>query len=204
MSDSRPLDPRVRRTRRFLQEALLALAEEQDFAAIRVGQITRRADVNRNTFYLHYRDKDDLVAQTLEGLFDELTVPSRAFFESHKSLSPDVVPESTLALFRELGHRPGFYHRLLGEAGSTAFADRLRAFYEGQFLRLWHDFGVTAAPGSPPAELRARFAATAMEGAIGWWLEEGEPVDPDQAAAWAWQLLSPLWFAATGQDAAAT
>jgi AcrR family transcriptional regulator len=204
MSTSRPLDPRVRRTRRLLQDALLALAEERDFSAITVGEITRRADVNRNTFYLHYRDKDDLVTQTLDALFDELTAPSRAFVESHKSLSPDVVPESTLALFRELGHRPRFYHRLLGEAGSTAFADRLRAFHERQFLRLWHDFGVSAAPGRPPAELRARFGATAMEGAIGWWLSSEEAVDSDQAATWAWQLLTPLWFAAVGQDAAAT
>jgi AcrR family transcriptional regulator len=204
MSTSRPLDPRVRRTRRLLQEALLALAEERDFAAITVGEITRRADVNRNTFYLHYRDKDDLVSQTLDALFDELTAPSRTFVDSHKALAQDVVPDSTLALFQELGHRRGLYRRLMGEAGSTVFADRLRAFHERQFLRLWHDLRVVAASGSPPPELRARLGATAMEGAIGWWLSSEEAVDSDQAATWAWQLLSPLWFAAVGQDAAAT
>jgi AcrR family transcriptional regulator len=204
MSTSRPLDPRVRRTRRLLQDALLALAEEQDFAAITVGEITRRADVNRNTFYLHYRDKDDLVTQTLDALFDELTAPSRTFVDSHKSLAPDVVPDSTLALFQELGHRHGLYRRLMGEAGSTTFADRVRAFHERQFLRLWHDLRVVAAPGSPPPELRARLGATAMEGAIGWWLSEGEAVGADQAAAWSWQLLSPLWFAAIERDSVST
>jgi AcrR family transcriptional regulator len=195
MLTARPLDPRVRRTRRLLQEAFLALAEERDIAAIAVGEITRRAEVNRNTFYLHYRDKEDLVAQTLDGLFDEITAASREFVDGHGTLAPDSVPVSTLGLFRELGRRPELFRRLIGEAGSTVFGERLRAFHERQFLRLWQDVGLTAPAGSPPPGLRARFAATAVEGAIGWWLMAGQDVDADQAAAWAWRLLSPLWFA---------
>jgi AcrR family transcriptional regulator len=197
MVNARPLDPRVRRTRRLLQEALLSLAEERDFAAITVGEITRRAEVNRNTFYLHYRDKDDLVAQTLDGLFHEITAASREFVDRHGTLAASAVPASTLGLFRELGHRRELYRRLIGEAGTTVFGERLRAFHERQFLRLWHDLGLIAPAGSPPPELRARFAATAVEGAIGWWLSAGQDVDADVAAAWAWQLLSPLWFAAS-------
>jgi hypothetical protein len=30
--------------------------------------------------------------------------------------------------------------------------------------------------------MRARFAATAMEGAIGWWLSSGGGIAPEQAA----------------------
>lgn len=56
------LDPRVRKTRRRLQEGLLTLMATEPFQAITVKEITNRADVNRGTFYLHYTDKFDLLA----------------------------------------------------------------------------------------------------------------------------------------------
>jgi AcrR family transcriptional regulator len=44
----------------LLQEALIELAAERGFDAIAVGDIARRAGVNRATFYRHYQDKYDL------------------------------------------------------------------------------------------------------------------------------------------------
>ena len=61
-------DARIVRTRRALESALLELAEERDFSEITASEIARRAGVNRNTLYLHYHDKDDLLVQTLEHL----------------------------------------------------------------------------------------------------------------------------------------
>jgi AcrR family transcriptional regulator len=194
MSDSSPVDPRVRRTRRLLQEAVFALATEREFSAITVQDITRRAEVNRATFYLHYRDKEDLVAQALDALFDEITAEGRAFTDAHGRLLPDAVPPPILGLFRHVAERPELYRRLLAESGSSAFASRLRLFHERQFLEIWRDMGRTAAPGSPPPELRARFGATATQGVIGWWLEHGETESVETMAAWLWELVRPLWF----------
>jgi AcrR family transcriptional regulator len=196
MSPPSQLDPRVRRTRRALQDAVLALAEERDVAAITVRDITQRAEVNRGTFYLHYRDKDDLLAQTLDALFDEFTAEDRAFVDAHGRLAPDVVPPPLLDFFRHVGARPRLYRRLLGGSGATAFAARLRLFEERQFLRVWREMGLVSAPGSAPAELRARFATTALQGAVGWWLDCGQSGSAETMAEWLWQLLSPLWFAA--------
>jgi AcrR family transcriptional regulator len=191
------LDPRVRRTRRLLQEAVLSLAEDRDVASITIQDITRRAEVNRATFYLHYRDKDDLVAQALDALFDEFTAEDRAFVDAHVPIEPDVVPPPLLDLFRHVGERPQLYRRLLGGGGASAFAARLRLFEEQQFLRVWRDMGWTAASGSPPVELRARFAITALQGAVSWWLERGQRESPETMAAWLWQLLRPLAFGPT-------
>lgn len=41
-------------TARRMDEALLSLLEEKDFAYITVREICARAGVNRSTFYLHY------------------------------------------------------------------------------------------------------------------------------------------------------
>jgi AcrR family transcriptional regulator len=51
------LDPRVRRTRQLLQDALLALLAEKRFEAITVQDITERATLNHATFYAHFADK---------------------------------------------------------------------------------------------------------------------------------------------------
>lgn len=194
MPEASPIDPRVRRTRRQLQEAVLALAADRDFGAITVREITTRAEVNRATFYLHYRDKDDLVGQALDALFDEFTAEDRAFVDALGRVSPAAIPPPLVDLFRHVGERPELYRRLLGGNGSSAFAARLREFHERQFLRVWHDMRLAATDRSPPAELRARFAAAAVPGVIDWWLACGEGESAEAMAAWLWHLLGPLWF----------
>src|SRR5262245_39795375 len=66
-------DLRVRRTRLALRQALLALIEEKGFDAIIVQDITERAMINRVTFYKHYRDKYDLLEQTMHEMLGELS-----------------------------------------------------------------------------------------------------------------------------------
>jgi AcrR family transcriptional regulator len=52
-----PIDPRVRRTRHLLQQALEKLLESKEFENISVQDITEAATLNRATFYDHYPDK---------------------------------------------------------------------------------------------------------------------------------------------------
>lgn len=62
-------DPRVKRTRKLLQETLMALLIERDFAAITVQDIVTRATVNRTTFYAHFEDKYALMDALLRDYF---------------------------------------------------------------------------------------------------------------------------------------
>jgi AcrR family transcriptional regulator len=55
-------DPRVKRTRKLLQDALLDLLGEKSFDAITVQDIAERSTINRATFYAHYVDKYALFA----------------------------------------------------------------------------------------------------------------------------------------------
>src|SRR5439155_11673683 len=56
-------DPRVKRTRQLLQDALVELLGEKSFDAITVQDIAHRSTINRATFYAHFVDKHDLFAQ---------------------------------------------------------------------------------------------------------------------------------------------
>ena len=51
------IDPRIKRTRMFLEEAFSELLHEKDFQSISVQDITERAGINRATFYAHFPDK---------------------------------------------------------------------------------------------------------------------------------------------------
>lgn len=51
------VDPRIRRTLQFLEEAFSTLIHEKDFQSITIQDITERAGINRATFYAHFPDK---------------------------------------------------------------------------------------------------------------------------------------------------
>jgi len=51
------LDPRVKRTRQLLIQALIDLMKEKGFQTISVQNLSERAGINRATFYAHFPDK---------------------------------------------------------------------------------------------------------------------------------------------------
>lgn len=65
-------DRRVRRTRRALQDALLALILERGWDGFSVQDLCERADVGRSTFYTHFADKEEVVTSGLEELGRDL------------------------------------------------------------------------------------------------------------------------------------
>jgi len=66
------VDPRIRRTRLLLQQALEKLLETQEFEKISVQDIADAATVNRATFYDHYSDKFALLECLVGTRFHEL------------------------------------------------------------------------------------------------------------------------------------
>jgi AcrR family transcriptional regulator len=72
ISDCDVRDPRIRRTRQLLHEALLHLMQTKGFEEISVQDITEAATVNRATFYDHYTDKYSLLEATVAGGFHQL------------------------------------------------------------------------------------------------------------------------------------
>jgi AcrR family transcriptional regulator len=65
------LDPRIKRTRQLLQQALMELMAEKSFQAITVQDIAERATVNRVTFYSHFQDKYALLGYTIREMIKQ-------------------------------------------------------------------------------------------------------------------------------------
>lgn len=61
-------DRRIQRTRALLHEALGSLIREKPYDRISVAEILDRAKVSRSTFYIHFRDKDELLTSSMRAL----------------------------------------------------------------------------------------------------------------------------------------
>jgi AcrR family transcriptional regulator len=75
------LDPRIRRTRQLLQDALRRLLEQKGFDNITVQDITEAATLNRATFYAHYPDKFALLEELIRVSFLQRLAERNAGFD---------------------------------------------------------------------------------------------------------------------------
>lgn len=64
-------DRRIRKTEQALQKAFVQMIMEQELTQISVLELCARADINKSTFYLHYRDIYDLASKIKSRLLDE-------------------------------------------------------------------------------------------------------------------------------------
>ena len=55
-------------TSQLMNQALLSLLEKKDIEFITITEITKKAGVNRSTFYLHYDTIYELLEETIENL----------------------------------------------------------------------------------------------------------------------------------------
>jgi AcrR family transcriptional regulator len=66
-------DPRAERVRTRLREAAFALAHERPVDELTVGDIVARAEVSRQVFYQHFKDRDDAIATAFTVAFAAAT-----------------------------------------------------------------------------------------------------------------------------------
>lgn len=56
------MDLRVRRTQKNIREAFITLATKRKVSKITIKELAETAMINKATFYLHYRDMEDLIS----------------------------------------------------------------------------------------------------------------------------------------------
>jgi AcrR family transcriptional regulator len=109
-------DPRAARVRTRLREAAFALSHERPVDGITVGDLVARADVSRQVFYRHFRDRDDAVARAFSHAFADAVASDGpdartrvlelfAFAADHAAMYRNIVPSTVnqhvLAAYRD-------------------------------------------------------------------------------------------------------
>jgi AcrR family transcriptional regulator len=149
---SNEADPRVRRTRKLLQDALMELMGEKGFQLTTVQDIAERATVNRATFYAHYEDKYALLDQMVGDLFRQrltrLVTPASPFTQANLQRFVVTVLEGLAEFNGHCKHTDRDVHRLI--------EGRVQGEIEA-FLQAW-----LAAQPSHEAEPRPRPATLAQ------------------------------------------
>jgi AcrR family transcriptional regulator len=179
------VDRRVQRTRRALRQALQDLALEKGFDAVTVEELAERANVGRTTFYLHYRDKEDLLLESVGALVDDLV--------SHISALPmlawrmsDGEPAEPIALtFEHAADHADLYRLILRGEGTFPMAKRLRSIIVGatrDFLEYKIQHERLVLDPDIPMDAFSSYLAGSWTGTISWWLEQDLPYPPRQMA----------------------
>jgi AcrR family transcriptional regulator len=197
------LDPRVRRTRQLLRNALIELIPELGYENIRIQDITDRATLNRATFYLHYRDKEDLLDRGFDEIWEELTVENPLPVKEGGYLSLDGTMLTILSDFKHLRKYADFYRVMMGRHGMAHFIHRMQDHvYKTTKNRLLSIVGDP--PDSPlPIGMVLHYISSAYVGLMHWWLEHDMPYEPEEIARMIVQLYNMSPFTAMGLDTGA-
>jgi AcrR family transcriptional regulator len=170
----------------MLREAFAQLIEERGFDGFSVGYLTSRADINRCTFYAHYRDMTDLLTTFEEEIITDLaslkpklkavTIKDLLLFT--REGTPPPVTIELFDLLREHGH---LLRVLLSPSGDAAFQARLRDRLCEDLVRSVLHSKYTANP-KPLTEYYIAYYASATLGLIQRWLQGGLTESSDEMA----------------------
>lgn len=113
----------AKRSRKLIRNAVVELMADRDISQITVRDIAERADINRGTFYAHYRDIYDV----LEQIENELIATLGALLDDFQSRGIIRTPlDLMLAIAEYLEEDLEFNRQLIRSRGANSFLLKLR------------------------------------------------------------------------------
>lgn len=180
-----PVDRRVRKTRRQLRECLITLLKEKKVQDITVRELTDMADLNRGTFYLHYKDVFDLLEKTeaeLQEDFNQLVCKHGAVDLKQR---PSVIFNEIYSLVYD---NADLIEILLGENGDLNFLNRLKQLIREKCLKDWME--VFRSGNAAAFDAFFSFIVSGCVGIVQYWLQTGLKETPMQMARLTEQIIT--------------
>ena len=182
-------DPRVRRTRQILQQALAELLQSREFETLSVHEITDAAGVNRATFYAHYPDKFALLECMIAGRLHALLDGRGVVFDGScnmalKGIVLGVCDFLTQSLRQGVGAKCPKANQLPPHMESAIIS-----VVRGMLLE-----GIRKHPpeGAYTPELLASTASWAIYGAAREWLQTPDHLSSEEFAPAIQRLVAPI------------
>ncbi|WP_165423324.1 TetR/AcrR family transcriptional regulator [Ktedonosporobacter rubrisoli] len=184
MGRKRDMDRRIQRTRQMLSEALFDLIAERGYDAVTVQDIAERANVGRATFYLHYRDKEELLAAILEDFVNGLVAYiDGTDFSSFQTMN--------IMVFKYVEQHQAIYRALLGEGGPPIIAIRMRNIIARLIERYILTPFLSEETTNVDVELVANYQAGALLAMVSWWLDHKLTPTAEEMGDLFWRLINP-------------
>jgi AcrR family transcriptional regulator len=139
---------------------------------VTVQDVLDRASVGRSTFYLHFRDKSDLLLSQLEGFLETMST----MLITQKEESHRVVPVAEL--FAHIENQKDLY-RILADAGRlNDFFDLAQGYFARGIERRLKASKRLPRLSQPELAVRAVVLAGSLLSLLRWWLERGAKEPP--------------------------
>jgi AcrR family transcriptional regulator len=173
-------DRRIDRTLNLLRDALIALILEHGYDSISVLDIADKANVGRATFYLHYRNKDELLLECVESIV-------AAFLEQMQGQDVEEWIISDKApihmVFQFAARNADLFRIILRGHGSLRTSRRLQEIVAEKTSQVVQASAKkNGVQLNLPVEVISNFFAGSLLALINWWLEEDRPYSAEQMA----------------------
>lgn len=166
----------------------MALILERGYDTLTVHDITERANVSRATFYLHFKDKEELLFNSMEAVYDDLVEGAAG------QLPPEAghtAPWYDVRDFQHVADHYDFYRVMFSERGVWRFISRVQDYLARAYTATFLDPMLAGRQAPPvPVALVAQYHAAAQIGLIRWWVLQGLPYPPEQMAQVAYHLFA--------------
>ena len=114
-------------TKKLIKQAFTLLMKEKGFQTLTVSDITRKAGINRGTFYLHYVDKYDLLEKLENDLINDLKDILLKKYDNHYDNPREIIPyQAILSALYYVKNDFDFIQVLISEQGDMAFINRFK------------------------------------------------------------------------------
>lgn len=171
------MDRRIQKTRQALQAALISLLREKALEDIEIQEITDTANTARVTFYRHYGKKEELLLDTIEGIYQDFIqhfpVPSLELVLNLQAIPP-ITP-----IFAFLEKDRMLYKKLFTGSSSAVLQQRLRQYIVQQVTQ---SFLNSPQHAHLPIYFIANHIATCIIGNMMWWLSADLPYSAEYIA----------------------
>ena len=170
-------DRRIRKTKDVLKKSLIALMGEKSINSITVKELCEKADINRGTFYLHYKD----VFHMLEEIEKELYEEFQDMILSHE-ISPDKIETKPILedIFTFIEKNSDFCMVVLCERGDMCFVKKIVSIIYEKGYSDWSNIFK-----KNDKDLFDKYYSFILYGAIGlidYWLKNGLKESPEYMA----------------------
>ena len=177
---ARKMDRRVQRTRKLLRDALMSLIMEDGYDAISIQDITEKANLGRATFYLHFKDKDELLLDVMEQFIDDFMEQVPQISEAQWRLDDT---KALVRLFDFASEHYDLYRILIIGSGGITAANQLRRSVAENIARfIQQEIDELGAKPIVPTDFIANHFAGSLLATIYWWLDSDLTYTPEEMA----------------------
>lgn len=175
---------KIEKTKANILEALLLLLQHKEINEISIRELTETAHIHRNTFYIHYTDIYDILAEVEENMCRKVKEMTDGMEPTQLKENLEVVLESVFEYLYQEREKCGLIMRYRGSVSSG------KGLVESIFVKYLNAFPNTFNEASVEFQVQFYYCTTGAMWIVRYWMEHDFKESPKRMAALTAKLLT--------------